>query len=170
MTAPAHDPISEELRALRARAYGPDADIAGDADAIARLRALEVAARPAGEPRPVADEARDVAPAPPSAAEPTVPAPAEEVFPARPAPRLIPRAWLITWAASVAVVAVVTGAIVFSLASIRPVSPPTGATQVASLDDPAAPDRVSWLPQWFGPGAGAVAFEYLGLVVVRARR
>lgn len=37
----------DELRALRARAYGRDADIDGDPAAIARLRALEAQAAPA---------------------------------------------------------------------------------------------------------------------------
>ena len=40
MTSP-HD----ELAALRARAYGPAADIDGDPEALARLRDLEIAAR-----------------------------------------------------------------------------------------------------------------------------
>ena len=44
-----------ELAALRSRAYGPDADINGDADALARLIELEDLAR--------ADGAPDVAPA-----------------------------------------------------------------------------------------------------------
>lgn len=39
--------IDDELRALRARAYGRDADIDGDPAAIARLRALEAQAAPA---------------------------------------------------------------------------------------------------------------------------
>lgn len=39
----------DELRLLRARAYGPDADILDDPEAMRRLRELEEQARPAGE-------------------------------------------------------------------------------------------------------------------------
>jgi hypothetical protein len=46
---------SDELQRLRRRAYGPDADIAGDAAAQARLSALETAQR--GEGAPVVDVA-----------------------------------------------------------------------------------------------------------------
>ncbi|QIG40076.1 hypothetical protein G5T42_11775 [Microbacterium sp. 4R-513] len=38
------DPMGDELRALRERAYGPDADIDGDPMALARLRQLEAEA------------------------------------------------------------------------------------------------------------------------------
>jgi hypothetical protein len=36
-----HDRVTQELRELRARAYGPDADIAADAVALSRLQELE---------------------------------------------------------------------------------------------------------------------------------
>jgi hypothetical protein len=47
MSLPTH-PESDELAALRARAYGPDADIDGDPAALARLFELENSARGAG--------------------------------------------------------------------------------------------------------------------------
>jgi len=58
------DSLADELAALRARAYGPDADIHDDSGAIARLRRLE-------------DEVRvkDLIEVPPPTAAPTVPAP-----------------------------------------------------------------------------------------------
>ncbi|WP_438353028.1 hypothetical protein [Microbacterium sp. CJ88] len=46
----------EELRVLRERAYGPDADIHDDADALQRLRQLEESARPSVEATPSAPE------------------------------------------------------------------------------------------------------------------
>lgn len=53
MSAPT-DPSSDELRTLRARAYGPDADIHDDPAALARLHELEerarITARPAASP------------------------------------------------------------------------------------------------------------------------
>lgn len=53
------DSLDVELAALRARAYGPDADIHLDADAVARLRELEAqqrAERMAPPPRPSTPE------------------------------------------------------------------------------------------------------------------
>ncbi len=46
---------ADELERLRRRAYGPDADIAGDAAAQARLSELEAAQR--RQPTPVVDAA-----------------------------------------------------------------------------------------------------------------
>lgn len=58
------DHLDDELAALRARAYGPDADIHTDPEAVARLRALEHDAR----------RAPDAAPASPAPAPPALPA------------------------------------------------------------------------------------------------
>ena len=170
MTSP-----EDELAALRERAYGPGADIHDDPDALARLYALEAEAKPVvADAQPVvADVQSDVADAQPGAAV-TASAPADApAEPAEPktapphAARPIPRGWLIAWAASIALVGVITGAIVFSVASIRPVSPVTGAVQVATLDEPTTDESIDWLPQWFGSRSRAIAFEYLGLVAVR---
>lgn len=60
----------DELAALQRRAYGPDADIEQDQDAVARLRELEDLARRGA----IADEVAPVAEEPPASAE----APAEE--------------------------------------------------------------------------------------------
>ena len=191
MTASPHD----ELATLRARAYGPRADIEADAEALARLRELEDAARRArgvGSPphdpdegdadaadaRPVASGTGADAGAPPTssdraggdAAPPAIdeadgrrsdPAPGVRGARARP----IALAWLVGWAASVLVVAVLVGGIVFALASVRPVTA-SGATQIESLTDPVDPP--DWLSQWFPQGADPLAFSYNGLIVARA--
>ncbi|MBD3943066.1 hypothetical protein IF188_15325 [Microbacterium sp. NEAU-LLC] len=73
------DPPQDELRALRARAYGPDADIQDDPVALARLRELEDVRRAASVERiasPVAEESMDAAaPAVPSGSLPVAPIP-----------------------------------------------------------------------------------------------
>lgn len=63
---------SAELAALRRRAYGPDADIQRDPDALARLRELEGVSRPAAEP-PAAVDAPEQ-PDPEAATGPAAPA------------------------------------------------------------------------------------------------
>ncbi|MBN9176046.1 MAG: spermidine/putrescine ABC transporter permease [Microbacterium sp.] len=168
MTVPPDEARAFELRTLRARAYGPDADIHEDPAALARLHALEADARPVEAPHEIGGSATDAAERP-AADAPAPVEPAEAFEPGvakRPAPRLIPRGWLIAWAASVLVVAVAVGGIVFALASIRPVSPATGAVQVATLDEPIAADTVEWIDKFFGGGENVVAFGYLGLVVI----
>lgn len=174
----------EEFAALRRRAYGPNADIADDPVALARLRELEerhdrgstpaTAARMAEAevlfgPRPPRPES-SVAPAPhaPSALDIAVssaePQRAEAHARATPTPPRIGRALLIGWAASIVVVAIVVGALVFGLASLRPVSAVTGARQVASLDEPAA-DVPMALP-WARNGDRGATFSFAGLLIV----
>ncbi|PZU49595.1 MAG: spermidine/putrescine ABC transporter permease [Microbacterium sp.] len=175
---------TDELAALRARAYGPHADIDADPVARARLRQLEDALRAAAaaeeapgaepveaqasrpaRPEPVAVEADRQAPAASADAEPAAAAAADIESPRSPGPRPIAWGWLAAWAASILVVAVGVGALVFSLASIRPVNPATGAVQIATLDEPYEGDRLDGFRSFTG-----VAFEdaYLfhGLVVV----
>lgn len=182
------EPTTHELAALRARAYGPRADIDGDPVAIARLRELETAARIAAEPTqsvreaaPSEDDSDTADDAADAAADDTAAnAGADDVDALRllvadstgvagpRAPRPVRVGWVIAWAASVLVVALTVGGMVFALASIRPVSPVTGATQVASLDDPVPTDDTVWVQRWFGGASGEiVAFDYLGLVVIQ---
>lgn len=171
-------PDAQELAALRARAYGPRADLDADPAGLARLRELEAAAR-------VAARATEPAvAAPPSSAEADAPdaleaalalesAPAGTAGPAEPAtpaevavvPRVrqIPRAWIIAWAASIAAVALIVGGTVFALASIRPVSPQTGAVQVATLDEPVTDDE--FLNSWFPATNDGVVYRFKGLTV-----
>lgn len=181
---------AEELAALRRRAYGRDADIVRDPVALARLRELEAwkggidapetssrwadAERLAG-PRP----ALPVSPAPavgstassataPAAGVRTVAAEgrdsAEQTASPPASPPSIGRAVLIGWAASILVVAVAVGALVFGLASLRPVSAVTGARQVASLDEQIA-DRAVVLP-WMADGDRGVSYRFAGLLII----
>jgi len=160
------DATGAELATLRSRAYGPDADIAGDAAALARLRALEASARdadsvsdePTPEPAPAAVEDAAVADASVEGSS----ASATSAAPVWTPPR-IGRALLIGWAASLVAVAVAVGALVFGLASVRPVSTDVGARQVAALQtrvtDADLGESVAFLDQ-------AIAlYRYEGLLV-----
>jgi len=82
MSTPTDPSSDDELRALRARAYGPLADIHDDPVALARLQELESQQRNAAapvvdEPSPLAlfEEAPDAGTAPPPAAEAGAPDP-----------------------------------------------------------------------------------------------
>lgn len=177
-------PDAQELAALRARAYGPRADIDSDPVALARLRELEAAGRAsarsdeaspsdtaiAGEalnaPAPAEGEPRQEKPSAPAvAAAPSekseVTARAEPAAPRRIRP--IPRGWIIAWAASIVAVALIVGGTVFGLASIRPVSTETGAVQVATLDQPVSADDVR--DSWFPATNEGVIYRFEGLIV-----
>ncbi|GAA0489045.1 hypothetical protein [Microbacterium aurantiacum] len=157
----------EELRALRARAYGPGADIHEDPVARERLRELEAL---------VQEQARDRADAasPPAAAsaEPSKPEgepdagrepTSEEPAPEPRSPRRISAGW---WAASVvAALAVGAGGAV----AVTAVSQGAGGAQViASL--PPEPE-VPW-PRFLGAETGdSTSFrEFYGLATVSAER
>ncbi|MFT4221049.1 MAG: hypothetical protein QM611_11095 [Microbacterium sp.] len=132
------DGAASELRALRARAYGPDADIAGDAAALRRLEELEAQARgpvlptePEPEPEPDVDAvASDSSPAPaPPQAE------AQEAPPSTPRRRRL-WPWLaVAWAASLFAVAGLVAATTYAAALVRftPVSTGPEGRQVAVL-------------------------------------
>ncbi|MBN9213206.1 MULTISPECIES: spermidine/putrescine ABC transporter permease [unclassified Microbacterium] len=166
--------LMTELQALRARAYGRDATVALDSAESERLHELErtlrgetpatpePAAMPDRPPVPGMPAALAAAGAPRASAEPD-PLPDD---PVRPAPRPIRSGWIIAWAASVLVVAVGVGSLVFALAlaSIRPVSTATGAQQVATLSEPIDPPR--WAMDWFGQTDPPVVYSYRGLVVM----
>ncbi len=181
-----------ELRALRARAYGPDADIDADPAARARLAELESSARAAAsapEPaRPTPTDgpgrhdasATDAAPAPDGAAEPAA-GPEADAGPepdAAPEPPPVPvrerlaRAWrrrpvAIAWTGSLVVVAAVVAAATYGVAAVRPISPATGATQIATLDDGDESDA-AWLDGWWGAGSAATAYDFHGLIVIHS--
>lgn len=136
--------MDDELERLRARAYGPDADIAGDPDALRRLAELEARQReaepepapaksPADEGDPPADEADETRP---DAARPDETGePAAPERDAAPSPRGIGR-WLPgLWAVSLLLVAAIAAAMTFTTttALLRPV--PTGETrQIATIE------------------------------------
>ena len=173
----------EEFAALRRRAYGPNADIADDPVALARLRELEErhdrGSTPATAARMAEAEvlfgpraSRPESSVPPAAQAPSAldiavssaePQRAEAHACATPTPPRIGRALLIGWAASIVAVAIVVGALVFGLASLRPVSAVTGARQVASLDEPItdlpAGESMSILTQ------ATTVYRYHGLVI-----
>ncbi len=156
------DRAGDELSALRRRAYGPGADIDGDAAALQRLRELEN--------QEWARESETTAAA--DAAESAVQtgeislAEDRDIMPAAAArtPPRIGRALLIGWVASVVLVAVVVGGLVFSLASLRPVAPATGVRQVASLDQPELMP-VNYLP-WAKTGDRGTSYRFEGLEIV----
>ncbi|GAB3603115.1 hypothetical protein [Microbacterium aureliae] len=175
------DGAVDELRMLRARAYGPDADILDDADALERLRELE-------------DEARRAAldaPAPAAAPTPATPPPARvesaaddgttsladaapdlapddvDVDPAGPViatPRrrwyrlLTPRRLALLWVVSLVFAGLVASAVTLALTS-------DGHREVAVLQEA---EDAEWPTNIFGTKAnGAAVFEDLaGLMVV----
>lgn len=153
------DGLREELRRLRARAYGPGADIDTDPAAYARLTVLEELERseraaPAAAP-----------PAPP-AAGPVAPLARTDVAPEtdgeddedddddpRPgerAPLVRSRRTLWIWAASLAVVAAVASAATTAGVGFVPVSTSRGAPQVATLTE----DPGTQTPAIFGQRTG----------------
>ena len=153
----------DELRHLRARAYGPSADIDRDPAAVARLAELEstAAASDSGAESALDPDRDDTEPDEPPQEQPLIvdarsatgAVAAESASP--PDVRRRPR-WLVPtlWAASLAVTAVIT-AIVTSTASVPPATAPEGGTLVAVL----APDP-SFSSDIFGTrGYGAQGFE-----------
>jgi hypothetical protein len=144
------DDVAEELRRLRARAYGPDADIRDDPDALQRLRELEGHAL--GTPVPDAEAHADRA------------APAGE--PAVAASGLRPPWWerhrALLWGASL-LLAVILGAALVSAQQ----SP--GRERVAVLDVDA---DGQWPEQMWGPRPpdGVTFEEYRGLTAIASAR
>lgn len=136
--------VRQELERLRARAYGPAADIADDADAVERLRVLEhlertertaPVHRPPSDPEPLRADlpaAGDATPEPP-ADDDDEPAVSE-----RPA-LLRSRRGVWAWAISLALVTALASAATTVGVSLVPVSTSVGASQVATLvEDPTA--------------------------------
>ncbi len=162
----------DELAALRLRAYGPDADIDGHPEALARLRRLEAFARveETGEGEAVADSSETAGGEEPRRqADTRLPVPespangsAASAPPVWTPPR-IGRALLIGWAASIVIVAVAVGALVFGLAAMRPVSTDTGARQVAALQTRVAGVQAGDGTDVFNHATGV--YRYAGLVV-----
>ena len=149
----------DELADLRRRAYGPHADIVADPAALARLRELE-------RPTPASDGAPPPPPEPARAAGPaSTPEPAPThgpVRPARPA-RPVSRWWIAGWAA---VVALTVGAIVFALASVRPISADGSLRQVMTLSP--LGDEPGWVVSLTSGTTTHETFEVAGLTIVRS--
>ncbi|WP_337001978.1 hypothetical protein [Microbacterium sp. LB12] len=177
----------QELRALRARAYGPMADIEKDPAALRRLQQLEAmqhAAASGGgstaspavvEPEEVRDpepatagwdrafEVFDPAPSAPSDGDSSVPeATSDEPAPRRP---LWPASFgsRVVWAAAIAASAAIASAITYGLVSVTPVAASAGAPQIATLEPlPGA----AIPPGWMGAGPSSAVFEFYGLTLV----
>ncbi|WP_169581089.1 MULTISPECIES: hypothetical protein [Microbacterium] len=174
-----------ELRALQARVYGPEADIAADPGALERLEELEgllgapAAAQTASETPPaVADPRvavaaaaapvpRDVplaSVAPSSPPEPVAhePAPTESA-PVEPAPRQLRSRWLkLWWALSLVAAAGLAAGATYGLMRVAPISVSNGAPQVATLEPVALPDIPSG---WYGVGPSSTAWEFYGMTL-----
>jgi len=166
-----------ELRALQARAYGPEADIAQDPAALRRLRELEERRRlgraRAGEEHAAAivDPEPGPAPSPPPAsatapglpAEPPSPEPADDAPAERPrATRSLSKGVRVMWAMSVVAAAAIAAGVAHGLTKIAPVSTSHGAPQIATLE----PVPGVTLPTgWMGAGPSSAVYEFYGLTI-----
>lgn len=175
------DASRAELAALRRRAYGPDADITADPAALARLGELEVRdradddeehehehARAEADGRVVQDADDDGARLDAlllgAAAAPVDGEVSghDDARPVRTRPRPVPARWIVAWAASIVLVGVVVGAVVFGLASVPPVATAAGR-QIATLTErvDAPPEIASWVP-----GGVETGYRFEGLIIV----
>ncbi|MFJ4038485.1 hypothetical protein ACIPVB_10405 [Microbacterium sp. NPDC090007] len=145
------DGVRDELERLRARAYGPDADLADDPIALERLRHLEEQVRTAAlapdpappGPQPAASVDPDTAAADDPAGED------EDPRPRRPLVRSRRALW--AWALSLAAVTAVASAATALGVSFVPVTGVAGAPQVDTL----VPDPDAETPAVFGQRTGA---------------
>lgn len=177
--------IAEELELLRARAYGPDADIHTDQVAQRRLRELEglSRAREATTPHEAPDSDttvtvehtgsavgvdRRAAEGPTAVAAPdTVDAdaepPAQHLSPtAAPPRRRLSLRLRLLWAASIVATAAIAAAVTYGLAAMTPVSSSSGAPQIATL----RPDELVEIPSgWYGAGPSSRAWSFHGLTL-----
>jgi len=154
------DDDRRELAELRLRAYGPAADIADDPEALARLRALELARRP-------------VPPAPPAPVAPPPPAGARRVAapprpPLPPAPRrrrgirLGRRGLWAAWAASILVVGAASAAVTTAVYLARDAHDVT--LQPLAEPRPTTPTTI------FGLSGDIVAYDdFAGIQVLTAQ-
>lgn len=163
---------TQELQRLRARAYGPAADIDRDPEALRRLHELEelLAPGPADEVAEALPEAPDTArflgrdvPVDPPVDEPAAaPEPETEPPPGRPR-RRIPRLIAALWIASIVAAGAAGGAIAYGLVAFAPVSISSGAPQIATL----RPDANIQVPRgWMSAGASSDAYEFHGLTLI----
>ncbi|MBY0687530.1 hypothetical protein [Microbacterium marinilacus] len=176
--------IREELRLLRARAFGPAADIDRDPAALRRLRELEAlsAVGSPEKPEPVEDEPEpepaEETPAPaaepaesPSStplAEAVPPAPtdaredAAEPDAPRPTRARFPRHIVVLWAGSVVAAAALAAGAAYGLARISPVAVSSGAPQIATLEPTSS---IEVPPGWVGAGPSSKVWEFHDLVL-----
>lgn len=164
----------DELRELRARAYGPHADIASDPAAMRRLQELESSrvtapvrrerARAVPEPSPASSASGDVARSDGGERGNEDSLWEEDDAPPEAAGR---SAWTarrqaLLWAASVVVTAAVAAAITYTLVSIPTISASADASQIATLEL----TRTGVIPPgWFGAEKETAAAEFAGMTV-----
>lgn len=183
------DATLTELRTLQRRAYGPDADIGGDAAALARLRELEATARPvasaSGGPQPPAEPGPGESPAPPGAPAPPSAPPAPPTTPAAPLPPVavpsvvapdarrgrraarLRRRQLVAWVLSLVAVAAITAVLTAVISGTGP-AVAGGAREVATLTDP-IDNTQEWLSQWMAGDTETMdVYSFLGLTVITA--
>lgn len=175
---------ADELDQLRARAYGPDADIHTDAAAQLRLRELEDLARGRDDepdPRGDADSgARVVEEAPTRALAPAAASPAAEraepgggdvsAVDASTANKAVPvsrrrlsRTVRLLWPASILATAAVAALATYGIVAMTPVSVSSGAPQVATLKPQSLGAKVP--AGWFGAGPSSRTWEFYGLTL-----
>jgi hypothetical protein len=167
----------DELRVLRARAYGPAADIEHDPAALKRLRELESV----GEVTPTSLADASALPQhgrPPAQATPA-PEPQPPAAPAAPEPqhsaadsggtsvttqepRRLSRGIRVLWALSVVAAAALAASATYGLTKVSPVPASGGAPQVATLE----PVSTIEIPAgWLGAGPSSAAWEFYGLTL-----
>lgn len=170
-----------ELRELRARAYGPRADITNDRAAMRRLRELEAARRAetsGATAEPASDGEADASPIgpPPADTVPTGDAPPtaggdpewwhpgevtedeDRVGPTESAPRRRRVLWALSVIASAAVAAGVT----YALTGVAPVSASSGVPQTTTLH----PTSATLVPQGFvGAVESTPVYDFYGLTL-----
>ncbi|OAH50343.1 hypothetical protein [Microbacterium oleivorans] len=154
-------PVDEELSTLRARAYGPAADIHLDPAAQQRLAELEDAARPVPHEADVEEPAVD--PREEEDAAPTATA-ASAVPVAEPSPPFWrrPRMRRALWIASVLAAASLAAGVTYAAVAFAPVPTSDGAAQIETLT-PGAPVQIP--DGFFGLVEGAPVYEYRGLTL-----
>jgi hypothetical protein len=177
-----------ELRSLRARAYGPKADITTDRAAMRRLRELEAARRAeatgATDPSDptVGEEEADAAPAeqlsadssPTAIAAPTDEGTESEWWQPREEPdddarvgatASAPRRRRVLWALSVVASAAVAAGVTYALTAVAPVSASSGVPQVATLH----PTTATAVPHgFFGASEDTPVYDFYGLTIFHA--
>ncbi len=177
----------DELRALRARAYGPDADIAADPAAAQRLRDLEGRRQAPADAEAPGAVSRDEGPAEPhrepaatgaasrrteagpssSAVAPSeigddAPAPAAPREPLVERVRRLGRSMKFAWAASLVLVAGIAAALAWAASYVAPVAVSHGAAQVATLTPS---DTVEIPGGFYGAGPSSRVWTFHGLVI-----
>lgn len=166
--------FDDELRELRARAYGPRADIASDPAAMHRLQELESArtaapirrerVRPATEPMPASPAEGDVDRSDRGEGwdEDSL-WDDEDATPETSGPSgWSARRQALLWAASVVVTAVIAAAITYTLVSIPLVSASAQAPQIATVEL----TRTGAIPDgWAGAEQDAASADFFGLTI-----